>query len=339
MPKKGYKQSLEHIKKAAKSRKGKLAGMNNPIYLVIDGVTRKLIIGLIYRGLSISQISKSVNLSNYIIKRISREEGNDIVDKLLINNRNFISSSKIGSSNPMKKIENILKRREKVNYKLIGQKISESRKELFKEGKLKHWGKIYPLLWRKALIGYRRRMKENNPMHNHDVVKKAIESQRAKGIYEASRERMKSLWKRPNFRKANIERLKNNNPMKKEEVVIKNWKSHQHKPTGIEKNFMKLINNYNLPIKYVGNAAFFIGQKNPDFKVANQNKVIEVTSDAYNRTLSGYGKSIVAYYKNRGYDCLVIWGSCRRYKDELKKENLIETLSRISNFVNDGNEV
>lgn len=102
---------------------------------------------------------------------------------------------------------------------------------------------------------------------------------------------------------------------------------------------MKLINVYNLPIQYIGNAQFFIGYKNPDFKVINQNKVIEVTSDAYNRTKDDYEKTTIAFYKKRGYDCLVIWGDCRKYKDELKNENLMETLSKIRDFVNERKEV
>lgn len=98
---------------------------------------------------------------------------------------------------------------------------------------------------------------------------------------------------------------------------------------------MELISIYNLPIEYVGDAHFFIDYKNPDFKVINQNKVIEVTSDAYGRNINNYEKSIVNYYKNRCYDCLIIWSNCRRYKDELKNENLRETLMKIRKFIND----
>lgn len=133
MPKKGYKQTLEHIKKALEARKGKLMGRDNPAYLIIDEIIRKQIVDLIYSKLSVFQISKSVDLSKYIIKRIAKEEGKDMFDKLLINNQKFISLSKLGNLNPMKKLENILKRKQKVNYKLIGKKISQARKELFRE--------------------------------------------------------------------------------------------------------------------------------------------------------------------------------------------------------------
>lgn len=339
MPKKGYKQTLEHIKKALEARKGKLMGRDNPAYLIIDEIIRKQIVDLIYSKSSVFQISKSVDLSKYIIKRIAKEEGKDIFDKLLINNQEFISLSKLGNLNPMKKLENILKRKQKVNYKLIGKKISQARKELFREGRLKNWNKIYPLRWEDLIKENQKRMKENNPMFNPDTVKKVVASSRRKGIYEESRERMKLLWRTSDFRKKNIERLKINNPMKRKEVVIKNWMSHQHKPTNIEKKFIELIKIYNLPIEYIGNASFFIGYKNPDFKVINQNKVIEITSDAYGRNVNNYSKSIVNYYKTRDYDCLIIWGNCRKHKDELKNENLMETLQKIKNFINDGKEI
>lgn len=235
----------------------------------------------------------------------------------------------------MKKIENILKRKQKVDYKLIGKKVSQTRKKLFREGKLKNWNKIYPLRWQNFLREQQKRMKEDNPMFDSEIVKKVVESNRRKGIYEESKERMKLLWGKQDFRKKHIERLKINNPMKKEEIVIKNWRSHQHKPTNIEKKFTELIRIYNLPIEYVGNASFFIGYKNPDFKVIGQNKVIEVTSDAYGRNINNYTKSIVNYYKIRGYDCLIIWSNCRRYNDELKNDNLLNTLQKIKNFIND----
>lgn len=69
MPKKGYKQTLEHIRNAGEARKGKLIGRNNPAYVVIDEIIRKQIVDLIYSDLSVSQISKLINLSKYIIKR------------------------------------------------------------------------------------------------------------------------------------------------------------------------------------------------------------------------------------------------------------------------------
>lgn len=339
MPNKGYRQTSEHIKKAAEARKGKLIGRSNPAYIVIDETVRERIIDLIYSGLSVSQISKLLDLSKYIVKRITKEEGEDIFNKLLINNRKFISLSKLNDLNPMKKIENILKRKQKIDYKSIGKKVSQTRKKLFREGKLKHWNKIYPLRWENLLRKHQKRMREDNPMFKSDVVKNVVEFSKRNGIYEKSRERMKLLWRNPDFRKKSIERLKINNPMKRKDVIIKNWQNHQHKPTNIEKKIMKLIRIYNLPIEYVGNANFFIGYKNPDFKVINQNKVIEVTSDAYGRNNDNYGKPIINYYETRGYDCLIIWSNCRRYKDELKNENLTETLLKIKNFIDDRKEV
>jgi hypothetical protein len=336
MPKKGYKQTLEHIKKAAAARGGKLIGRNNPAYIVVDGNIRKQIIDLIlYSESSISQISSLVGLSKHIIKRIAREAGSSIFNKLLVNNRRFISISKLGNLNPMKKTENILKRKQKVDYKVIAKKVSQTRKRLFREGNLKHWNKVDPVRWRNLLVEHQKRMKENNPMFNPNVVKKVSASNNKRGIYQESRDRMKMLWERPDFRKKSIKRLKISNPMKREEVVVKNWRSHQHRPTNIEKKFIELIKIYSLPIEYVGNANLFIGRKNPDFKVINQNKVIEVTSDAYGRNTNDYGESSIDYYKNRGYDCLILWSNCRRYKDELKNENLTETLQKIKGFIND----
>lgn len=86
------------------------------------------------------------------------------------------------------------------------------------------------------------------------------------------------------------------------------------KPTSIEKAFMLLIQEYNLPFKYVGTGKFWIGTYNPDF-IHNSKKIaIEIFGSYWHSPL--FNPKVkerqtinkrTAEYKKADWDCIVIW--------------------------------
>lgn len=108
------------------------------------------------------------------------------------------------------------------------------------------------------------------------------------------------------------QRMKDNNPMKNPATVRKNWKAHNRRMSGIENKLQKLAERYNLPIKYVGNGKLWINNKNPDFEVIGEKKVIEVYDSAYKPWNDGYVRDKKWEYergqlfKEKGYECLFI---------------------------------
>ena len=116
-----------------------------------------------------------------------------------------------------------------------------------------------------------------------------------------------------------------------EYVKHQNWLRKRKPPNKSEKLLIKLIDGNEFPFKYVGDYSFFVGKKNPDFIGLNKhkNKIIELfgsywhTKRARNFHRMGWGRKL--FYKNHGYDCLVIWDH------ELKNPNKVK--QKIKNFM------
>jgi hypothetical protein len=68
-----------------------------------------------------------------------------------------------------------------------------------------------------------------------------------------------------------------------------------------------------LPIKSTGDGSFWIGRRNPDARVIDQRKVIEVTQrecfigERKPRTVEGYGLESLRHYEGKGWRCLVVF--------------------------------
>jgi len=94
------------------------------------------------------------------------------------------------------------------------------------------------------------------------------------------------------------------------------------KPTGIERKLISLINDYNLPFRYVGNGEVWLGNRNPDFINTNGAKqVIELLGTYWHPLFDGANR--IEHYKQYGFDCLAIW------EDELgDKANIIKKIKR-----------
>lgn len=121
---------------------------------------------------------------------------------------------------------------------------------------------------------------------------------------------------------------------KKEEFERKKFRNMGLKPTRPERHLTKLIEDNNLPFKYVGDGSLLVGTCNPDFISTDETKkVIEMFGEKfhdpsnaiwevpYNRTERGR----VVLFANHGFDCLVIWEP--ELKDERAVVNKIERWS------------
>lgn len=116
------------------------------------------------------------------------------------------------------------------------------------------------------------RMKMFNPTHDPNA-KRAPMSEEAR---EKARQNLSNLWKDPEFRKNNVNRLKTNNPMKDPKVAAKGWLNRESSTkSGLEKRFEAICKD--LPITFIGDGSGeTIAHRIPDFIVDDQKKVIEI---------------------------------------------------------------
>lgn len=213
--------------------------------------------------------------------------------------------------NPMFNKEAIEKRLKNVDYKEIGKKGSKTRKKLFKENKLRPYLTVLkekdPERYHEIIEMHSERMKIENPMKNQEVVEKVIKTNKLRGHYEKHSQRLKV--KNPSKTKEFREYMQKNNPMKRKEIAMKNWISHQKRPTSIEKRITELSQIYSLPISYVGNGKFWVDGKNPDFVVDpidETKKVIEVFDPTYLNRGREWMEERREHFKVNGYKCLIL---------------------------------
>lgn len=107
-------------------------------------------------------------------------------------------------------------------------------------------------------------------------------------------EKVKNQWKNPETRKKLLRGLVS-------------------KPNGLECKVQVILSENSLPFEYVGNRAFWIERKNPDFKHKFLKKVIEVNGDYWHgEMITGLSReeheqNMTDFYKNQNYECLVLW--------------------------------
>lgn len=152
------------------------------------------------------------------------------------------------------------------------------------------------------------RMRADNPMRRPGV---------AKAVGEKARGRPLKLSPEVRARLSEMARVRmksDRNPMKDD--VIRNdvlqrvlsrvrSKNEQHFEDWAKANGMEL--------SAVGGGTFWIGRRNPDFRVPGQKKVIEVTQRTCFaggqrvRTVETYGAPTISHYSSKGWSCLVIF--------------------------------
>ncbi len=167
------------------------------------------------------------------------------------------------------------------------------------------------------------RMKKNNPMFDMNTREIVSKKQRENG--ENLGKTIHEFYQTEyglELRKNQSERMKKNNPMFDMNIVIKSTNGHNRKKSGIEKKFETLLDK-NILIEYVGNNKLWIEGKNPDYKIIGKNKVIEITSSCYNRTVENYDKKRIEHFEKNGYRCLCIWIEyIPKYKTSINKDFL-----------------
>lgn len=203
-------------------------------------------------------------------------------------------------------------------------KMSEIQKDLWQNPM--HRAKIHEgrkgiwqnLEYRSKMIEERQRRWQDPKFKEKMYVanKKAWENPERK---DHMRERIKALWQTSEYR---------------EKVVSNVIHSIHERPTNPEKELIGIIEQYNLPFKYVGDGSLIIGSLNPDFIHSNgKKKVIEVFGRVFHDPEESFFEvswkrqywGRMSYYSQLGYDCLILWD------DELK--NTERVVGRIEEFL------
>jgi len=104
-------------------------------------------------------------------------------------------------------------------------------------------------------------------------------------------------------------KLSKNNGMKNPEVVEKVYSKRLKKGyrSNPEKLLIKLFDDLNLPVRFVGDGSFWVSGKNPDFKVEGEKKVIEVTNYGYLNRDEKWARERIKHFNNYGFKCLVVF--------------------------------
>jgi len=122
--------------------------------------------------------------------------------------------------------------------------------------------------------------------------------------------------------------------IKRSKAMKEKWESpgyskkilHRRSVSGPEKDFQNnYVNKYGLSYFYNGNLSnreVVISGKTPDFVHNTENKFIEIWGDFYHRGQNPQDR--IDFFRERGYDCLVLWAS------ELSKEDT--TIKKIVEF-------
>jgi len=214
----------------------------------------------------------------------------------------------------------------------FGRKISETKKKQYAEGKLiplnkgKKLSAGTKIKISKSLLGISSWSKGLTKENDLRIMKI---SEKLKGKPKSEEHKRKiSEAKKGKINQKFIELLKNS--AFKEKLLKAQLKGLRKKPTNAEHDFIEIIEENNLPFKYVGDGELILGGKNPDFVNLNgQKQIIEIFGDywhkrdniPFHQTLKG----TIEHYKKYGYDCLVIWQS------ELSKE--VTIMKKIFNFL------
>lgn len=128
--------------------------------------------------------------------------------------------------------------------------------------------------------------------------------------------------------------IKSKEKFLKDDVISKY--RYSRKINKLEEFLLTIFNKNDLDINYVGNYSLWIGNANPDFIKRESNKAIELFGDFWHGEeyrkrnydfLSNkeHEQNRINYFKERGYECLVIW------ENELKNIDLV--INKVRNFL------
>jgi organic radical activating enzyme len=117
-------------------------------------------------------------------------------------------------------------------------------------------------------------------------------------------------------RKLHSDRMRKNNPMKDPKVAEKSRRNRENNagPSGPERKIIRLAEQVDVNLKFVGNGKYFVRQKdkikNPDFIIPGEKKVVEVYDSSFHymgkRRNGHWERGIKTFYDKSGYSCLPI---------------------------------
>lgn len=172
------------------------------------------------------------------------------------------------------------------------------------------------------------RMTKDNPMKNVDVAKKVSITMKEKinsgeivpyMCTQEGRDRISVIAKK---------RALEHNPMKNPEIMKRAFAEFKKgKISSYENKFKIFIEKFSLPIEYTGLGTLWIGYppRNPDFRVIDKKKCIEVACSTYPfRNTNNYEQERKNIFKKYGWQCLVL------FLDKEESENTL--LEKVKNF-------
>lgn len=179
-----------------------------------------------------------------------------------------------------------------------------------------------------------------NPMVDEDVKNRSKASRIENGSYEKSLKALKEKWKDPAFREQQSQAMRERNPMKNIETRKKSWTNREHHLTNVELMVNHVIEELELPIEFVGDGSFWVEDKCPDFKVLNENKVIEVwdsTQAEYLDRDEHYVQQRRQHYQEHGYECLILAFSQSEFREkgDVKGTGLTQCRQWLANKLNE----
>jgi hypothetical protein len=110
------------------------------------------------------------------------------------------------------------------------------------------------------------------------------------------------------------------NPNYREKTIRNQLKGLLKRPTSLEKKFMEICREFNLPYQYVGDGSFLIGFKNPDFVDTTRKICIEVANRVKKHHPDGYAENRIEHFKKYGWSCLVFFEEDLNSKNEVIKK-------------------
>lgn len=99
-------------------------------------------------------------------------------------------------------------------------------------------------------------------------------------------------------------------PVRKEERIRQMLGASWRRPTYLEQKVIDAIEKFNLPYKYVGDGAFILGGKNPDFMNINGEKILlEVFGEYWHDRNSTEAEDRQQFFVQYGFRTLILWGT------------------------------
>jgi len=195
------------------------------------------------------------------------------------------------------------------------RKVSETKKRLYKEGKIK----LSPYVFKKGHISHNR----NKTKENYLPLRNTSEKMKNRKFSKEHKEKIKKThWsKKEELRKIVLAKMHTDEAnSKRVSSVIKTLKENKEnkRPNSWENKICELCIKHSLPFIYTGDGTFWIKgvnkiNKNPDFIYKDKKVAIEVYYDYFKKknygTIENYKKHCEKIYNSKGWEVIFIDGN------------------------------